>query len=70
MKERQYLVVQPWGKDRARQATVVSSHPTASAAFAAIDRVAAQMVRTGCRADAVVLIVVDRSLGIVRRPES
>lgn len=33
--------------DRAREATIVSEHATAAEAFAEIDRLAAQMVRTG-----------------------
>jgi hypothetical protein len=70
MKEHQYRVVQPWGKDRAQQATVVSTHLTPDAAFAEIDRLATQMVRTGSPSNAVELIVVDPLFRLVRRPES
>ena len=68
--KQKYRVVQPWGTDRAREATTVSEHLTANQAFAEIDRLAAQMVRTGARPDAVELIVVDDAFRIVRRPES
>lgn len=54
-----YRVVQPWGPDKARQVTVISEHPTAAAAFAEIDRLCAEMVRTGAPSDAVELLVVD-----------
>lgn len=70
MSKQEYHVVQPWGRDRARQSTVVSSHPSAETAFAEIDRLAAQMVRTGTRSDAVELIVVDESFRIIQRRES
>jgi hypothetical protein len=67
---RPYRVVQPWGKKRAEQATVVSSHDSAVDAFAAIDAMAERMARTGAPAGAVELIVVDASGVIVERPES
>jgi hypothetical protein len=40
-------VVQPWGPDKALQATLIREQPTAADAFAEIDRLAAQMMRTG-----------------------
>jgi hypothetical protein len=42
-----FQVVQPWGRDTLRQSTMLSQHHTASAAFAEIDRLAAEMARTG-----------------------
>jgi hypothetical protein len=54
-----YRIVQPYGPDVARQSTVVSEHATIADAFAEIDRLAAQMVRTGARPDTVTLLVVD-----------
>lgn len=62
-----FSVVQPWGKDRAREATVVSSHAMASEAFEEIDRLSAQMVRTGAPSDAVEFIVIDAEFNICRR---
>ena len=53
-----YHLVQPYGRDLARDVTVLSQHATAADAFAAIDRLSAQMVRTGAPPDAVELIVV------------
>jgi hypothetical protein len=63
-----FRVVHPWGRDRARESTVVSTHATAAEAFAEIDRVAEHMVSTGDRSDAVELIVVDANGNIVERP--
>jgi hypothetical protein len=67
-KDAAFRVVQPWGHDRARQATIVSTHATASEAFAEIDRLAERMVRTGDRSDAVALIVVNEHGDIIERP--
>ena len=64
-----FRVVQPWGRDVARQSTLISEHHTAAAAFAEIDRLAAQMVRTGARSDSVQLLVVDRGGRVVPRPD-
>lgn len=56
----------PWPHDHARgQATLISGHPTAAAAFADIDRLAAQMARTGAPIE---LIVIDEAGEIVQRP--
>ena len=62
-----FRVVQPWGPDTGTQSTMVSEHASAAEAFAEIDRLAAQMVRTGAPSDAVTLMVVDAD-GRVRRP--
>jgi hypothetical protein len=59
--------VQPWGPDKTRQATLISEHPTAVEAFREIDRLTAQMVRTGSPSDAVELLVVDGNDQLVRR---
>jgi hypothetical protein len=42
-----FRVVQPYGRDKARESTVIREHATAADAFAKIDRMSAQMVRTG-----------------------
>ena len=64
-----YRVVQPWGPDRARQATIVSDgHPTAAAAYAELDRLQFQMLSTGVQPDTVELLVVDGQHRIVSRP--
>jgi len=47
---------------------LISEHPTAAAAFAEIDRLASEMVRTGAPSNAIELIVVDQAGEIVRRP--
>lgn len=60
--------MQPYGKDKAREATLISEHATAVEAFAEIDRLSAQMVRTGAPSDGVELLVVDGKDQIVRRP--
>ena len=66
-----FRIVQPYGPDKARQSTVICEHATAAAAFAAIDRLAEEMVRKGTPITmiaAIELIVVDAADRIVRRP--
>lgn len=63
-----FRIVQPYGKDKARQATLISEHGTAAEAFGEIDRLSAHMVRTGAPSDGVELLVVDGKDQIVRRP--
>lgn len=63
-----YRVVQPWGPDKAVQATLISEHVTAAGAFAEIDRLASEMSRTGAPGNAVELLVVDAASRIVPRP--
>jgi hypothetical protein len=47
---------------------LISTHPTAAEAFAAIDRLASEMMRSGAPSDAVELIVIDSGGQIVARP--
>ena len=42
-----FRIVQPYGPDKGRQATIISEHASAAEAFAEIDRLSAQMLRTG-----------------------
>jgi hypothetical protein len=65
-----FRVVQPWGRDKGKQSTLIASCPTAQSAFDAIDRMAEQMVKTGAPSDAVELVVLDAEDRVVRRPES
>ena len=62
-----FRIVQPYGRDVARESTIVSEHPTAAAAFAEIDRLSGRMRRTGAPSDAVQLVVLDANGEIVRR---
>ena len=48
-----YRVVQPWGKDRGRQATILSEHATVADPFRAIEVQKAQMRRTGAPTDTI-----------------
>ena len=64
----QFRIVQPWGPDKARQATLISEHRTVAEAFGEIDRLSEQMVRTGAPSDGVELLVVDADDRIVQRP--
>lgn len=64
---KRFFVVQPYGRDKAREATIIYEAPTAEEAFAEIDRLAAQMARTGAPSDAVGLLVVDAERRIIRR---
>jgi hypothetical protein len=54
-----YRVVQPWGPDKGRQATLQSEHSTVAEAFAALDAISAALARTGAPSDAIELVVVD-----------
>jgi hypothetical protein len=63
-----YRVVQPFGQDKPRGSTTVSEHHTATEAFAGIDRLSAELVRTGASSNAVELIVVDADGRVVTRP--
>jgi hypothetical protein len=64
-----YLLVQPYdqGPHRFEHATVVSTHPTADGAFAALERYAERMEEQGIRPDAIELFVVDRLRRLVQR---
>ena len=64
-----FRVVQPYGRDKAREATMISEHATASEAFAEIDRLRTQMARMGAPANKTELIVVDAADQIVPRPQ-
>jgi len=63
-----FRVVQPYGRDRGREATLISEHATLAEAFAAIDRIAEKLERKGTRPDYLELIVVDGLGTIQLRP--
>jgi len=54
-----FRVVHPWGTDKVRQSTWLSEHETVESAFAEIDRLSSQMLRTGAPSDAIELVVVE-----------
>lgn len=62
-----YRVVLPYGRDKARQSTVLREHATAAEAFAEIDRLRAQIAKHGGPSNAVDLIVVDANDHVVPR---
>ena len=64
-----YRVVQPYGV-RVGEWSVFSQHATIQAAFAWIDDLSAQMVRTGAPSDGIELMVVDDTGARVPRPEA
>ncbi len=61
-------LVQPWGPDRSRQATVTSIHDTAADAYARLDAIAEQLERDGAPPDYLELYVVDEQRQPVTRP--
>lgn len=63
-------MVQPYGRNRAVEATVLSEHATAEEAFAEIDAMAEQMAKTGAPSDAIELLVIDAEGRIVSRQAS
>ena len=70
MADRRYFVVQPYGRDKGRESTILYEAPTAAEAFAEIDRLALQMKRTGAPSDAIELLVVDADRNVIRRKVS
>jgi len=62
-----YRVLQPWGPDKGRQGALLSEHVSVEAAFAAIDALRAQMVRTAAPSDAIELVVADDQGNLVPR---
>jgi hypothetical protein len=62
-----FFVVQPYGRDKGRDATIVYEAGSAEEAFGEIDRLAAEMVRTGAPPDAIELFVVDDEGRTVKR---
>ena len=70
MSRSKYRVVQPYGVDKARESTLIAERATVAEAFAEIDRLSAQMVRTGAPSDAIELIVIDAGGQIVPRPRA
>ena len=63
-----YYLVQPWGRDRFRQATVTSIHDTVDDAYAWLDAIAEKLQRDGAPSDYLELYVVDEQRQPVARP--
>lgn len=62
-----FFVVQPYGRDKGRESTIVYEAASVAEAFAEMERLAEQMKRTGAPSNAVELLVVDEERRIVRR---
>ena len=56
--------------DKARQATLQSTHATVAEAFADLDAISMKMMRTGTPSNAIELVVVDDNGRQVERPDS
>jgi hypothetical protein len=65
-----FYIVQPYGPDRGRQATIVSTHESIEAAYAELDRIAARQNGHGLAGDVVELIVVDDDRRRIARPSA
>ena len=63
-----FYVVQPWGRDRYRQATVTSIHDTVDDAYARLDAISEKLQRDGAAPDTLELYVVDTDRQPVTRP--
>lgn len=63
-----FHLVQPWGRDRYRQATVQSIHDTVDDAYAWLDAIAEKLQRDGAPSDYLELYVVDEQRQPVARP--
>lgn len=66
-KAKPFRVVQPWGKDRGRQATILSEHMTSREAFAEVDRLIARMRAMRVPPDALELVVADGTGNVLQR---
>jgi len=64
-----YRVVQPWGRKRGVEATLISEHTSINDAFATIDRIALEILRTGAAPQSIELLVVDEHGEIQSRPD-
>lgn len=62
-----FYVVQPWGRDRYRQATVTSIHDTVDNAYARLDAISVKLQRDGAPPDTLELYVVDEQRQPVAR---
>ena len=63
-----YSIVQPWGRDRYRQATVQSIHDTVDDAYVRLDAIAEKLRRDGAPRDYLELYGVDAERQPVARP--
>ena len=63
-----FRLIQPWGPDKGRQGTIQSEHATVAEAFAALDRVAMEMVLAGVPSDTIELVVTDEQGEVIPRP--
>ncbi len=63
-----YYVVQPWGRDRYRDATVVGIHETVTDAYDALDKIAETCQRHDVPDDWLEIYVVDAERQPVIRP--
>ncbi len=63
-----FYLVQPWGRDRYRQATVQSIHDTVDDAYARLDAIAEKLQRDGAPPDYLELYVMDDEREPVARP--
>ena len=63
-----YLIVQPWGRDRYRQATATSIHDAVEDAYARLDAIAEKLQHDGAPPDYLELYVVDAERQPVTRP--
>ncbi len=63
-----YHIVQTWGSDSYRHATVLSTHDTVDDAYARLDEIAETLQRDGAPPDYLELYVVDEQRQPVARP--
>jgi hypothetical protein len=63
-----FHIVQPFGADRTREATVVSTHASVEAAYAELDRIAARLNSHGLVGDVIELLVVGDERRSISRP--
>ncbi len=63
-----FHLVQPWGDDKYRQATIVSTHATVVEAYAALDRIGEKLHQDEAPEGTLEIYVVDEGRQPVPRP--
>ena len=63
-----FHLVEPWGRDTYRQATVISTHQTLEAAYAGLNQIADKLDRDGAPEDYLQVHVVNEAKEPMTRP--
>jgi hypothetical protein len=65
-----YYLVEPWGRDRFREATIIAAAETVEAAYAEMDSRVARLMQQGIEPTSFAWFVVDEDRSPVARPRA